>query len=84
MFGIQMIAEVNAGLELMAVGMSIVFLFLLTLILMANAMSKLIQKLYPDTVVDAGTSAATATIGAADAQVVAAISAAVQHYRAEK
>ena len=76
----------DAGLELMAVGMGIVFLFLFTLILTANAMSKLVQHFYPEPELVAINTSAIATTGvtATEASVVAAITAAVHQYRSEK
>lgn len=78
-----MTEALNAGVELMAVGMGIVFLFLFTLILTANVMSKLVQRFYPETetIKAKGVSVATATT---DEPVVAAITAAVHRYRSEK
>lgn len=73
----------DAGLELMIIGMGIVFLFLMTLILTANAMSKLIQRFYPETETTTANTTAVST-GATDAKVIAAITVAVQRYRAEK
>ena len=77
-----MTEALNAGLELMAVGMGIVFLFLMTLILTANLMSKVVQRFYPEAeTVSANTPTAA---GAPDAPVVAAITAAVHRFRSEK
>lgn len=81
-----MTEALDAGLELMAVGMGIVFLFLFTLILTANAMSKLVQHFYPEPEIVVANIPITAKTGVTStgAPVVAAITAAVNKYRSEK
>jgi oxaloacetate decarboxylase gamma subunit len=78
-----MTEALNAGLELMAVGMGIVFLFLITLILTANVMSKLVNRFYPETETIPAKNP-TVAAGTTDPAVVAAITTAVHRYRSEK
>ncbi len=65
------------GIELMLVGMGIVFLFLTMLVVVINFMAKIIQRFSPETLVQspAGRS------GADDQRMIAAITAAVHRYR---
>lgn len=80
-FGGHMTEMLNAGLELMFIGMGVVFLFLVALIFTTNAMSKLVL-LYLQTEKDpAKTTTITHTN---DKLVVAAITAAVCSYRSKK
>ena len=67
----------NAGLELMVVGMGIVFLFLALLVVAVNLMSRLIQQYGPDEELKS----VSASNVQSDASVIAAISAAVARYR---
>lgn len=81
----MMTEQLNAGIELLLVGMGIVFLFLAMLILSVNLMSALILRYFPQPAIPEkpakqfppGASRGT------DATVIAAISAAVHQYRAK-
>ncbi|MGR8932799.1 MAG: OadG family protein [Gammaproteobacteria bacterium] len=70
----------NAGLELMLVGMGIVFLFLALLVVAVNAMSYVLRRYFPETpqfahrLPDSGVDTGTA----------AAIAAALHRYRAAR
>ena len=64
----------------MVVGMGIVFLFLIMLVVAINIMSALVQRYFPDG--PATAAAASVNAGRLDKSVVAAITAAVHHYRA--
>ncbi len=69
----------NSGIELMFIGMAIVFAFLALLIVMVNFMTAVIQRFFPETpIVITPSSASTSHT---DANVIAAISAAVHQYR---
>jgi len=71
---------ISAGLELMLIGMGIVFAFLAMLVVMVSIMTALIQRFFPaPTVPDVTLTSASA--GHTDAGVIAAISAAVHQYR---
>ncbi|WP_027147222.1 MULTISPECIES: OadG family protein [Methylobacter] len=63
----------TSGIELMMVGMGLVFLFLAMLVLAINLMSALVQRYFPD--------APPAGGKGMDAGVIAAIAAAVHQYR---
>ncbi len=70
----------SAGLELMLIGMGIVFAFLALLVVMVNIMTKVLRRFFsapsaPDMPL------ASASAGHTDAGVIAAISAAVHQYR---
>lgn len=70
----------SAGVELMLLGMGIVFAFLAMLIVMVNIMTATIQRFFPEapiSVVNPTSASTTHT----DANVIAAISAAVHQYR---
>lgn len=67
----------NAGIELMFVGMGIVFLFLALLVLAVNLMSQSIQYYQPEEELGAVTN------GNTDSGVIAAISAAIKQYRSK-
>lgn len=69
-----------SGIELMVVGMGIVFLFLAMLVLAMNLMSALVQRYFPDAPPAANPMRPVASTGT-DASVIAAISAAVHQYR---
>ncbi len=69
-----------SGIELMVVGMGIVFLFLAMLVLAMNLMSALVQRYFPDAPPAASPVRPTSGTGT-DASVIAAISAAVHQYR---
>lgn len=71
------------GLKLMAVGMSIVFSFLLLLVGVLFGMSKMASRLVPESLVPAAEAAgmgASGTSGTEDSR-IAAIAAAVGYYR---
>jgi len=70
----------SAGVELMAIGMGIVFAFLALLIVMVNLMTSVIQRFFPETHI-ADLNPASALTSHTDAGVIAAISAAVHQYR---
>ena len=72
----------TSGIELMMVGMGLVFLFLAMLVLAINLMSALMQRYFPDAppATAAGRSSAGGGAGG-DAGVIAAIAAAVHQYR---
>jgi len=72
----------TSGIELMMVGMGIVFLFLAMLVLAINLMSALVQRYFPDAppAPVAGRPPAGGEAGT-DAGVIAAIAAAVHQYR---
>ncbi len=65
------------GLELLVVGMGIVFIFLTLLIFILNIMSSIIQRYFPEPQVIAK----KATANQIDPNVLAAISAAVHRHR---
>ena len=71
----------SRGIELMLVGMGIVFLFLTMLVVAINMMSSLVQRFFPD----APTLVATATTvtGGIDKSIIAAITAAVHQHRSK-
>ncbi|MFA6052725.1 MAG: OadG family protein [Methylobacter sp.] len=75
-----MTEQMSRGIELMLVGMGIVFLFLIMLVVAINLMSALVQRYFPDG--PATAAAASVNAGGIDKSVVAAITAAVHHYRA--
>ncbi|PPD05363.1 MAG: sodium pump decarboxylase subunit gamma [Methylobacter sp.] len=76
-----MAALIADGVELMVVGMSIVFIFLAMLVLVINFVSGLIQRYLPEpTVVPVAVRKST---GAVEQQTIAAITAAVHQYRAK-
>lgn len=69
----------GSGVELMFVGMGIVFLFLTMLVFAINLMSSLVQRFFPEA--PQPTLVAPVVTGGIDKQTVAAITAAVQCYR---
>ncbi len=71
---------INAGIELMLIGMGIVFAFLALLVVVVNFMTTVIQRFFPEAPVTA-ISPASASTSHTDAGVIAAISAAVHQYR---
>ena len=73
-----MLEQITAGVELMLVGMGIVFTFLVMLIGAVNVMSKLVQRYFPEPQeIVLSTTAAPKE----DRATIAAISAAVHQYR---
>lgn len=71
---------ISAGIELMLIGMGIVFAFLAMLIVAVNAMTRLLHRFYPEQPIADQTQSAASTHHT-DAGVIAAISAAVHQYR---
>lgn len=69
----------SSGIEIMLVGMGIVFLFLAMLVVAVNIMSALIQRFFPHVPAEVATTAHSGT----DPSVIAAISAAVHQYRSK-
>lgn len=69
----------NRGIELMLVGMGIVFLFLLALVIVINMMSYLLQRFFPEE-----SSAVKVASDGLDKTTVAVITAAVHRYRGKK
>lgn len=70
----------SSGMELMFVGMGIVFLFLTMLVIVINVMSKLVQRYFPEEPVSS-ISIPVAQNTATDKSYIAAITAAVHQYR---
>lgn len=70
----------SSGIDLMLLGMGIVFAFLALLIVMVNFMTFIIQRFFPEEPVTIVTPP-SATTSHTDAGVIAAISAAVHQYR---
>ncbi len=70
----------NSGIELMLIGMGIVFAFLALLIVMVHIMTSVIQRFFPEEPVTAIAPASVST-SHTDTGVIAAISAAVHQYR---
>jgi oxaloacetate decarboxylase gamma subunit len=68
-----------SGVELMVVGMGLVFLFLAMLVLAMKLMSALVQRYFPD--VPPTSPVRTAANTGIEASLIAAISAAVHQYR---
>jgi oxaloacetate decarboxylase (Na+ extruding) subunit gamma len=72
-----MTEELSLGLELMFVGMGIVFLFLAMLVVAINVMSALVQRFFPEATVPPNPLLNTSL----DKSVVAAITAAIHQHR---
>jgi len=70
-----------SGVELMFVGMGIVFLFLTMLVIVINLMSSLVQRFFPEAPASA-VNVPAAAIGT-DKRTIAAITAAVHQYRSK-
>ncbi|MGR8997736.1 MAG: OadG family protein [Gammaproteobacteria bacterium] len=70
----------SGGVELMFVGMGIVFLFLAMLVVAINIMSSLVRRFFPDT---PALAVAAPVSGGIDKSTVAAITAAVHQYRSK-
>jgi oxaloacetate decarboxylase gamma subunit len=70
----------SSGVELMIIGMGIVFAFLAMLIVMVNLMTFVIQRFFPEHPMIATTPASASTTHT-DAGIIAAITAAVHQYR---
>lgn len=72
-----------SGVELMGVGMGIVFLFLCMLIVAVNIMSALVQRFLPVPIPTAKPVATADRQDKTDPSIVAAIATAVRRYRSE-
>ena len=78
---------VSEGLKFMVLGMTTVFLFLLLLIVVLKIQAKLVQKYFPQKISTATQAAVAGAVGTAssgkddDAEVIAAITAAITDYR---
>ncbi len=72
----------SSGIELMLIGMGIVFAFLALMIVMVNIMTAVIEKFFPEPVVEEIRPASASTTHT-DVGVIAAISAAVHQYRSK-
>lgn len=70
---------ISSGVELMIIGMGIVYLFLTMLVVIINIMSALVQRLFPEA--PANTLIVPNVSSGADKNTIAAISAAVHAYR---
>lgn len=68
------------GFKFMLLGMGTVFVFLITMIVMMNVMSKLIHKFFPEPVPSVS-GEKTKSNNKNDKKVIAAISAAIAHHR---
>ena len=77
---------VSEGLKFMVLGMTTVFLFLLLLIWVLKLQAKIVQKFFPENSIKnsalaAGAASSTTSTADKDAEVVAAITAAITDYR---
>lgn len=72
-----------SGVELMLVGMGIVFLFLAMLVVAVNFMSALVQRFFPAPLPVKSPVATTAKSAGIDPSIVAAISTAIHQYRSK-
>lgn len=70
---------ISSGVELMLVGMGIVYLFLTMLVIAINLMSSMVQRFFPDAPIK--TLSVPSVRPRADKLTVAAITAAVHQYR---
>jgi oxaloacetate decarboxylase (Na+ extruding) subunit gamma len=73
-----MTEQISSGIELMFAGMGIVFIFLIMLVGAINLMSAMVQRYFPD----ASPKFRSESSGI-DKSTIAAISAAVHHYRSK-
>jgi sodium pump decarboxylases, gamma subunit len=73
-----------SGVELMMVGMGIVFLFLAMLVFAVHILSKLIERYIVPSVIVPSSKSVTADHGTLDSALVAAITAAVHQYRKDR
>lgn len=72
----------SSGVELMLIGMGIVFAFLTLLVVMVNLMTFVVQRFFPEEPL-ASLTPPSASASHTDASVIAAISAAVHQYRSK-
>ncbi len=70
----------SSGVELMLIGMVIVFAFLALLVVMVNIMTTVIQRFFPEQAIS-NITPTSASASHTDAGVIAAITAAVHQYR---
>ncbi len=70
----------SSGVELMIIGMGIVFAFLAMLIVMVNIMTSVIQRFFPEAPIIAATPTSASTTHT-DTGIIAAITSAVHQYR---
>ena len=73
----------SSGIELMFVGMGIVFLFLLMLVWAINVMSILVRRFFPEVPENAILNIPTLSGGTPDKTTIAAIAAAIHQYRSK-
>lgn len=73
---------ISSGVELMLIGMSIVFAFLAMLVVMVNIMTALIKRFFPEDSLPVATPL-SASASHTDAGIISAISAAVHQYRSK-
>ena len=73
----------SSGVELMFVGMGIVFLFLLMLVGAINAMSLLVRRYFPEVPEASTVNIPTLSGGTPDKTTIAAIAAAIHQYRSK-
>ena len=71
---------ISSGVELMVIGMGIVYLFLTMLVVAINIMSILVQRFFPDQP-PANITVPLVSSGATDKRTAAVITAAVHQYR---
>ncbi len=70
----------SSGVEIMLIGMAIVFAFLALLVVMVNIMTTVVQRFFPEQTINSITPS-SASASHTDADVIAAITAAVHQYR---
>ncbi len=76
-----MIEQLSAGIELMWIGMGIVFLFLVMLIVAVNLMSAIILRFFPEPPALQNGSSGSPAVN--EQRIIAAISAAIHQHRAK-
>lgn len=74
------------GVELMFIGLAAVFIFLLMLVLVISAMSKILNRFFPEAIVvpKVASKPAAVVAGSVDPELVAAIGAAIKQHRARR
>ena len=78
---IDMVEMMSGGIELMFIGMGIVFSFLTMLVIAINVMSSLIQRFLPETQISQSKVIVPTLSSSIDKSTVAAIAAAIHQYR---
>ncbi len=73
----------GSGVELMFVGMGIVYTFLLMLVGAINVMSMLVRRFFPEVTETAALNIPTLSGGTPDKTTIAAIAAAIHQYRSK-